>query len=76
MEGEMLRFIVVVGALVAVALLAPDRAQAGASASAPSKYTQAASTMAPAHHATAINTRHAADTDFSSSSVKTSVPHR
>jgi hypothetical protein len=60
---------------IAAALLAPGRADAGASASAPSKYAQTKQVVA------AHQVRHVRRTDFgiseySSSSVRTTAPRR
>jgi hypothetical protein len=85
MENAMSRcFVIIVGALaiVSASTLPFDRAEAGASASAPSKYSQASRAtahVATVHQASANRQARKGDseiTEFSSSSAKTSVPRR
>jgi hypothetical protein len=65
-------------AILAAALLAPGRADAGGATSAPSKYAHA-SQLATAHQVSTTRQTRRTDfaiTEYSSSSAKSSVPHR
>jgi len=65
-------------AVLPLASLALDRAQAGGSMSAPSKYNNASNTesLYRVHQHTLAQTTHVGITEFSSSSAKSSGPKR